>query len=225
MVLSAKETTIAYRCPSCGQTVVSLVGVFALTGDLIKLKCNCNKSELQITYTADRKIRLSVPCLVCGKSHSYVLGSGAFFDRDLLALSCSCCGIDICFIGKKEKVLDAAATADRELLEMMEEAGMCSFDELHEPNQNNNLGEDYYFIQDILNFILTELQEENQIHCACRENDTPIYRYHITPGEDQSVEIFCETCGASIRLPITDIAAANALLNLDSLQLTLPQSR
>lgn len=223
MVLDPKETTLAYRCPSCGQTVVSVVGIFALSGDMIKLKCSCGKSELLISYTADHRVRLNVPCLICGTSHPYVIGSSSLFERNLLALSCGCCGVDICFIGSKDRVLDAAATADRELLEMMEEAGMQSFDELQHEESNDDYNEDLYFIEDVLNFILSELEEENKIHCACGDDDTPVYRYRIVPGDVQSVEIFCECCGARLTLPICSISEANALLNADSFTLTLPE--
>lgn len=225
MVLDPKETTLAYRCPACGQTVVSVIGIFALSGDMIKLKCSCGHSELLINYTADRRVRLNVPCLICGTSHPYVIASASLFERDLLTLSCGCCGVDICFIGSKEKVLDAAATADRELLEMMEEAGMQSFDELQQKEDDIESNEDLYFIEDILNFILAELEDENKIHCDCHDGETPIYRYRIIPGEHQSVEIFCERCGATLTLPVCSISEANALLNADSFILKTDQTR
>ena len=45
MVISPKQTTIAYRCPVCGTGVISAVGMFSLSADMIKLKCTCGKSE------------------------------------------------------------------------------------------------------------------------------------------------------------------------------------
>ena len=69
MKLPVKETTLAYRCPHCGATVFSLVGIFALSGDMLKLKCSCGKSETVVTYTSDRKLRLAVPCIACPKPH------------------------------------------------------------------------------------------------------------------------------------------------------------
>ena len=101
MVLNSKETTIAYRCPACGKFILGMVGIFSLSGDLIKLKCDCGGSELKIAYTNDRKLRITVPCMFCPAPHTYVLSSGAFFDRDLLALSCTYSSLDICFIGNR----------------------------------------------------------------------------------------------------------------------------
>ena len=65
MVLNQKETTVAYRCPECGASVMSMVGVFTLTADMIRLKCPCGGSELEIVYTRDKKVRLNVPCFLC----------------------------------------------------------------------------------------------------------------------------------------------------------------
>ena len=43
MILQPKDTTVAYRCPECGATVFSVVGALALSGDMIKLKCELDK--------------------------------------------------------------------------------------------------------------------------------------------------------------------------------------
>ena len=53
MILDKKETTIAYRCPECGASVVGMVGIFTLSADMIRLKCPCGKSELEFLYTKD----------------------------------------------------------------------------------------------------------------------------------------------------------------------------
>ena len=55
MILKSKETTVAYRCPVCGKNIISVVGIFMLSGDLIKLKCDCGVSELTITSNSDLK--------------------------------------------------------------------------------------------------------------------------------------------------------------------------
>ena len=115
MVLDAKETSIAYRCPNCGHMVFSMVGVFALSGDMIKLKCSCGHSELTAVYTADRKIKLSVPCFICPNPHTYVISPSGFFKGDLMRLACTYSGIDICLIGDKAEVKKAAKQADKEV--------------------------------------------------------------------------------------------------------------
>ena len=88
MILNEKRTTVAYRCPQCGGGVLSAVGLFNLSADMVKLKCTCHKSELTIMYGRDGNVRLSVPCLLCGGSHSYTVRSNVFFSDDLFILPC-----------------------------------------------------------------------------------------------------------------------------------------
>ena len=107
MILNPKESIISYRCPHCGTTVMSMIGTVALSGDLIKLKCSCGESELVISYTNDNKIRITVTCLACENPHTYSISFSAFFQRELLELACKAIGINICFIGNKEKVFEA----------------------------------------------------------------------------------------------------------------------
>mgnify|MGYP003294672595 CR=1 FL=1 len=45
MILSPKETVIAYRCPDCGEATVGLVGRFALSANMVRLKCSCSSER------------------------------------------------------------------------------------------------------------------------------------------------------------------------------------
>jgi hypothetical protein len=123
MVLKNTESTIAYRCPHCGSGILAMVGVFALSGDMIKLKCDCGHSELLIQKCGDGKIRLTVPCMFCPKPHQYVLSHAAFFDQSIYTIPCGMTGVDICFIGHKDDVLSALADNEKQLLDMLKEAG------------------------------------------------------------------------------------------------------
>ena len=38
MILEAKKTTVAYRCPHCGSGVVSMIRTFSVGADMVKLK-------------------------------------------------------------------------------------------------------------------------------------------------------------------------------------------
>ena len=73
MVLDIKQTTVAYRCSHCGAGVMSMVGVFSLSGEMFKLKCSCGESEMTMVRTSDGKIRFSVPCFLCPKPHTYTV--------------------------------------------------------------------------------------------------------------------------------------------------------
>ena len=69
MIIESKNSTVAYRCPSCGSGVMSVVDMFKLSADMVKLKCDCGKSEMVLvrskdTKDAPAKIRFTVPCML-----------------------------------------------------------------------------------------------------------------------------------------------------------------
>ncbi len=230
MIINSKETTIAYRCPVCGKFILGIVGIFTLSGDLIKVKCDCGGSELTVSVTSDKKLRITVPCLFCPAPHSYIISTDGFFEKDLLALSCTYSSLDVCFIGEKEKVLAAARQADEELLTMLEDAGFSGFEEFmngrnavtdnSEDNVDDEYRMDYAQIEDIVRFMLVELAEDGDISCGCKEGDTARYDFEFV---GDSVRIFCHTCGNEAIVPMSSTLAANAFLHADSLELKKPE--
>ena len=54
MVLDAKNTTLAYRCPKCGAAVMSGINIFSLTADMLKLKCSCGESDMTIVNSKEQ---------------------------------------------------------------------------------------------------------------------------------------------------------------------------
>lgn len=211
MILNQRETTVAYRCPVCGGGVLSLVGVFALTADVFKLKCPCGESELVISYTTDKKIRLSVPCIICQQSHNYVIISSLFFGKELFVLGCSFLAIDLCFIGNQDSVSEALSQSEKELLELLGELGIESLEDLRYSNENL-LPDAQIF--DIVLFVVRELEAEGNIHCNCDDG-----RYDVEITHD-SIRVFCKNCKAENYYPADSINSANAFLNCECLVLS-----
>ena len=104
MVLNEKRTTVAYRCPDCGGGILSAVGLFNLSADMVKLKCTCGKSELKIVYNRDGTVRITVPCLICSQPHTFTINSSLFFSDELFVLPCPYSDINICFTGEMNAV-------------------------------------------------------------------------------------------------------------------------
>ena len=212
MVLNQKETTVAYRCPECGASVMSLVGIFTLTADMIRLKCPCGQSELEIVYTKDKKVRLNVPCFLCPSPHSYLISSQLFFERELFALPCSYSGMDVCFIGKKDKVQKAMKDAENELLEML---GDTSFETLS--GQRHAGGEQSLTdpqVLDIVMYVIRDLADEGKILCSCPDGGD--YEAEIL---DDCIRIRCRQCGDSVDIPAGSLTAANDFLGCEELDL------
>ena len=209
MVLDKKETTIAYRCPSCGSGVVSLVGAFSLSADMIRMRCSCGGSELTVQYKRDRRVRLTVPCLFCPTPHSFTLSGEMFFRRELTTLPCAYTGIEVCFIGAKDDVIDALSRSERELLEMLGDTDMSDLERVRKMSLSDPQ------VYDIVNFVVRDMQDEGKIHCRCEDGDGD-YRVSI---DDDAISVTCERCGASASFPADSVLSAHEFLISDSLNL------
>ncbi len=208
MVLTPKQTTIAYRCPHCGAGIMSAVGFFTLSGDMLKLKCDCGESELIIRRGRDGKIRLTVPCILCTNPHQYTLSEGVFFGRELFTLACPYSDLEACFIGEANHVKAALAKNELDLLKLLEEAGVESFDALHKPQTLTDPQ-----VYDIVRFVVRELEAEGQIKCRCAEGEGE-YEVEVV---DDGVRVRCTKCGAEATIATDSLLAANAFLEADRL--------
>lgn len=213
MILDPQKTTIAYRCPSCGGGVISAVGMFSLGADMVKLKCTCGESELTMVYTGDDKVRLSVPCLVCPKPHSFTVSRSIFFGRDLFVLPCPYTDLNLCFMGEMNHVKAELARSELELLELMEKNGLTSLDDLHQ--QDEELLPDPQIL-DIIMFVIHELEAEEKIYCRCADPHDSEFDCRMV---EDGILVFCKTCGASRMIPVDNLLGAQAFLDCDSLRL------
>lgn len=165
MILSTKNTTIAYRCPSCGAAIKSVVGVFSLSGDMIKLKCHCHESELRMSYTSDGKIRLSVPCFACGNDHEFVVSKNAALSRELLMLTCPYTGIDICFMGTQKNVEEQLDRVEDEIIQLLEESEGEDFYGKYEEGAFPKTPD--LAMLPIVSTVVKELLYDGKIYCGC----------------------------------------------------------
>lgn len=212
MILNQKQTTLAYRCPHCGSAVTSLIGVFSLSADMIRMKCPCGGSDLSVVYTKDKKVRLQIPCFLCPKPHTFTISSQLFFETDLMAFPCPYSGINIGFVGNKESVDRAFEDANRELESILGEEDFSSLSD----NRHNRA--DMFSdpqIMDIIMYVIHELNAEGEIRCKCPEG----HGHYAVDILDEGVKISCEGCGASTLIPTDSIVSANAFLHCTHIDL------
>ena len=210
MILESKQTTVAYRCPHCGAGVMSVMGVFSLTADMVKLKCDCGKSEMTVVCGKDGKVRLTVPCLVCPKPHQFTVSNSIFFGKELFVLPCPYSDINIAVMGEINQVKAELARGELELLDLMEKSGVENFDSL--AGDEEALPDPQ--ILDVIMFVLSELDAEGKIHCRCKSEDEGKYEVEV---RDEGIHVSCETCGASRLIPTDSRLGAHAFLNADDL--------
>lgn len=225
MVIDSKHTTVAYRCPECGGGVISLVGLFSLSADMIKLKCTCKESEMQIVYRKeDNQMRLTIPCIFCRKPHTYNVSSNMFFSKDIFLLPCPYSDINIGFVGDENMVKAELARTELELLDMLEENGISDFKSLHGDEEDLPDAQ----VLDVISYIVGELDAEGRIFCKCYpEGREPLAdgvldredsKYNVTVN-DEGIEVSCAKCGAKRVIPTDSMLTAHAFLNSDFLKL------
>jgi len=224
MLIQLKKTTITYFCPRCTFAVVSQAGIFSLSGDMFRLKCTCEGSKnddgLVVSYTADKKIRLSVPCIICPKPHNFVVGADVFFERELFVVNCTYTGLDLAFVGDESASRAAASAAGDNMREIISQNDKTDvLEELEEFEEHEDFEDSSLVgpVEDIVRFMLGELQADEKIDCRCGESGT-------TPQIDfrlraDSAQVYCDTCKAEVKLPLASIGDAELFINIDELTL------
>ena len=226
MVLEQKQTHVAYHCPHCGMAVLGYVGEFALSADMLKIKCDCGHSALTVTYTNDKKIRLTVPCLFCENPHHFVVSQEVFFGKDIFLLGCPYMGMDVCFVGNPaplQKALNESAKALNEFFEKnglvlpANEEGEGSAEDVAPTDAEAAEGEEAILpdeqVYDVIHFLVKDLEAEGCIDCPC---GTGPYETEITMG---GIRVFCAECGAEYFFAVESVSQAEAFLHLGELTL------
>lgn len=221
MILDDKKVSVAYRCPVCGEGVISVIGVFSLSGDILKLKCGCGGSELVIQRSSEGGFRFTVPCFICPKPHHYKVSRSALFSKELFSLGCTYTGFDVCFIGEHEKVLDALDKSAQMLEGLAADAGVDDLSMLR--GGDSDLSADDPMIDEVIRFTIADLREAGELYCGCKDKEKSAYFYEFTPPEYTDLRIYCAACGYEKRIPMTSTANAHAFLDADELRLEPPK--
>lgn len=211
MVLDVKKTTVAYRCPKCGCGVMSVVGLFNLSGDMLRLKCDCGGSDMTLVRSREGNVSITVPCMLCPEPHRYTLSSSGFFDREIFSLTCPITGLDTVIMGETERVKAALAKNELELLEMLEASKLDSFENIR--GERNTVDPQ---VMEILTYMIKELDEEGAIHCECEGEGEREFELEFF---SDSLRISCKHCGAWADIPTGSLIAATAFLEADELVL------
>ncbi len=213
MIKSPPNTHVAYRCPSCGTTIYGFVGKFALKANMLRIKCPCGNSQMDITITNDEKIRLSVPCIFCAQNHSYVVSQSIFFERDLFLLACPYSNMDIAFIGDKEKTDGELERTQGELEALLTslEAENLSDIQPQDMEEDEILPDAHLY--DIVRFVVKDLEAEGKVDCPCHSGS---YELRYAEG---GIEVYCPVCNATQLFTPPSLSGAEEYIKIDSIQL------
>lgn len=180
MVEDAKRT-LAYICPACRQSVAVERSVFQLAAASSELPCPCGKSSLKVELMGDR-VRLTVPCLFCGRDHTVTCSSRAFLHERVLAFSCAASGLDCCYVGEEGPVFAALKRLEEAVDKLEADAGAQGtfLDEL------------------VMHEVLSEIRDIAQrdgVSCTCGSRQWKLQVNY------SSVDLTCVGCGAVMRIP------------------------
>ena len=213
MVVDTKQTTVAYRCPHCGTGVMSAVGMFALRGNMVRLKCTCGESCMEIEPASDGKVRLTVPCIICPNPHRFTVSENIFFGSELFVLPCPYSDINIAVMGEINHVRAELSRTELALLDLMEENGISDFGALHREAEEVVTDPQ---VLDIVMFVIRDLDDEGKIFCRCEEGLGGDFEVEMLP---RGVQVTCKRCGASALVPTDSLIDAHEFLNTDALYL------
>lgn len=214
MVVEPLKTHIAYRCPDCGTTIYGIAGKFTLSAGMIRLKCPCGKSALDLSVTQDQKVRLTVPCLFCKTSHNYVISQSLFFSRDIFLLNCPYSNMDICFIGEKDKTDEQVKRTGEELERLFADLEVTELSEIQPMDMDEEDVLPDPTVYDAMRFLVKELEFDGKIDCPCHKGSYELRFCH------EGVQVYCEDCGATYTFDTRAEAASEEYLSLDEIKLT-----
>jgi hypothetical protein len=191
------------------------IGRFANSAGLLRLKCSCEKkSFLDITPSAEGKIKLSVPCLFCKSNHSYVVSESVFFDREISLLNCPYSGMDIAFIGLEEKIAGELSRTESEITRLLTGFDAESITDIQPSEMNEDEILPDPAVYDTLRFVVKDLEEEGRVKCLCSNGK---YDLRFT---DDGIQVFCENCGATYTFKAYSPTIAEEYLDLNELTLS-----
>ncbi len=214
MIVTPKQRQIAYRCPECGDAVFGLVGRFAMKANMLRLKCGCDKSSsLDISYTQDAKVRLTVPCLFCKQNHSFVVSENIFFNRDRFLLNCPYTGMDISFIGDEDAVKEELERTRGELERLLAQFEAEELADIQPQDMNDDEMLPDPAVYDTVRFVVKDLEAEGKVDCPCHEGP---YELRFC---DEGIQVYCERCGATYTFYASSPSVTEEYISLTEIKL------
>ena len=211
---SPMKNQIAYRCPKCGVATVGFLGGLTAVSDMLRLKCACGESALDIKGQRDGLIHLSVPCVYCGDSHGFNIGKDMAFCEQTLKLPCPYSGMDIAFIGEPLSISQELTRSAEELTRIMMSLEAEELSDIQPQDVDENECPPDPAIYDTLNLVVRELEAEERIKCLCDEG-----KYELRFC-DEGMQVYCAHCGASYTFFARSASLAEEYLSIDSIKLS-----
>lgn len=176
------SSIVAIRCPACGQLEFHALSLFDFAGaNSNKIQCTCGRTLLNIGTKDRKKFWLHAECVMCETKHMLYFTRKQIWSKQVLELICEETGLEIGYIGPKNKVRQCVQKQDRSLAEMADELGFA----------------DYFDNPDIMYEVLDRLYqiaENGNLNCKCGNQNIEI---EIFPDH---LELSCDYCRSVARI-------------------------
>ncbi|WP_148135268.1 hypothetical protein [Candidatus Formimonas warabiya] len=170
-------TVLAMRCPKCGKLNFHAISLFAFSGkSSVCFDCDCGASSVVIATSNYKKFTLKTDCGMCETNHLFYLSYKELFSPEAFPLVCLDTGLEIGFVGSKEKVKDAVKNQERTFADLIEDTGF----------------EEFFDNPDVMYQVLEYLNNisaEGAITCKCGNHNIDL---DILPDR---LEMVCSDCG------------------------------
>ena len=207
------KNQIAYRCPDCGTATVGFLGGLATVSDMLRLRCECKNSSLDIKGQKDGLIHLRVPCVYCKDSHGFNIGKDMIFSENTIKLPCPYSGMDILFIGESESLSAQLARSADELTRIMMSLEAEELSDIQPKDMGEGECPPDPAIYDTINLVVKDLEAEGGIKCPCGDGD---YDLRFC---DEGMQVYCTKCGATYTFYALSVSVAEEYLSVDSIEL------
>lgn len=172
-------TYLAIRCPVCGRLQGKVLSFFACgIGKEMLLSCSCRAPLLSYGTQDGRSFWLHLHCVMCEGQHVLQVPRSQLFSTSVMALTCENTGLEIGFIGPRERVREKTRWQERGLKELVQDLGFG--------NYFSNPEVMYGVLQ-----YLHQLALAGNLYCHCGNNDIEV---EIFPDH---LELHCPECEAS----------------------------
>lgn len=172
------STILGVRCAKCGKLDFHAVSLFSFSGcNSVRVNCDCGAASVIISTTNKKKFSLKIDCGMCETTHIFYYTLKELWSSAVLTLACLETGLEIGYIGPKEKVKEAWQNQEKTLTDMVDDVGFS----------------DFFDNPDIMYQVLERLNnisEKGLLECLCGNTNIDL---EILPDR---LELGCSDCGA-----------------------------
>lgn len=171
------NTTLTLSCPICGGMDDYSLSRFRLNGQKSIIHCECGALLLSIAGSKNNIYLLQIECYMCEDTHIFNYPGKLIWSDQLITLICEETGVEIGFLGPKDKIAESVLDLDKTVQELAEELGYG----------------DYFNTPEIMYKVLEHLYDlanNDKIFCSCGNINLDIEVY------PDRMELHCDNCGS-----------------------------